>query len=159
MSGLGSLPQALSAMSLRHVSVLEQDAYNNLQDLMAELGDVRDDGGGVFVVCKTEPGLPDDQCLASAGVKVRTVGGQIRVKVMLEKEDIGHLYSARHARKSAGTKIILRIPGKNGSCFYVAVRKFRNAQNIQMVAYEPRGSLDEGIAGKCVSLVAAVFGQ
>ena len=138
---------------------LEQEAYMNIRNLMAELGDVRDDGGGVFVVCKTEPGLPDDQCLASAGVKVKTVRGQIRVKVMLEKEDIGHLYSARHARMSTGPKIYLRIPRTNGSCFYVAVRKFRTVQGVKMVAYEPGGPLDEGIAGKCVSLVAAVFGQ
>jgi hypothetical protein len=138
---------------------LEQEAYMNIRNLMAEVGDVRDDGGGVFVVCKTEPGLPDDQCLASAGVKVKAVGGQIKVKVMLEQDDIGHLYSARHAVMSSSAKIYLRIPRTNGSCFYVAVRKFRNAQNIQMVAYEPDESLDEGIAGKCVSLVAAVFGQ
>ena len=155
MSDLGSLEQALGAVSLRDVSGLEQEASMNLRNLMAELGDTRDHVDGVFVVCNTVPGLPD----ASAGVEVKTVRGQIRVKVMLEQDDIGHLYSARHARKSAGPKIYLRIPRTNGPCFYVPVRKFRNAQNIQMVAYEPDESLDEGIAGKCVSLVAAVFGQ
>ncbi len=146
-------------MSLRHTSRLEQEASLNLQNLMTEVGDVRDDGDGVFVVCKTEPGLPDDQCLASAGVKVKTVGGQIKVKVMLEQDDIGHLYSARHAVMSTGAKIVLRIPRKNGPCFYVPVRKFRSAQGVKMVAYEPDEALDEGITGKCVSLVAAVFNQ
>lgn len=159
MSGLGGLEQALGTMSLRHISRLEQGASMNLRNLMAEVGDVRDDGDGVFVVCKTEPGLPDDQCLASAGVKVKAVGGQIKVKVMLEQDDIGHLYSTRHAVMSSGTKIVLRIPRKNGPCFYVPVRKFRTVQGVKMVAYEPDESLDEGIAGKCVSLVAAVFGQ
>ncbi len=120
---------------------------------------MRDDGDGVFFVCKTEPGLPDDQCLASAGVKVKTVGGQIKVKVMLEQDDIGHLYSARHAIMSTGAKIVLRIPRKNGPCFYVPVRKFRSAQGVKMVAYEPDESLDEGIMGKCVSLAAAAFDQ
>jgi hypothetical protein len=159
MSSLGSLSEAMGSMSIRHTSRLEQEATTNLQNLMADLGDVRDDGNGVFVVCKTEPGLPDDQCLASAGVKVKTVGGQIKVKVMLEEEDIGGLYSNRHAFMStrAHGKITLRIPRKNSRCFYVSVRKFRNAQGVKMVAYEPGEALDEEVMRKCVSLVAAAF--
>jgi hypothetical protein len=159
MSDIGSLSQALGTMSLRNISRLEQEASLNLRNLMSEVGDVRDDGDGVFVVCKTEPGLPDDQCLASAGVKVKAAGGQIKVKIMLEHEDIRPFYSPRHAIMNTGGKIVLRIPRKNGPWFYLPVRKFRNAQGVKMVSYEPDDHMDESITERCVSLVAAVFNQ